>query len=136
VVEKEQLRISAKSLGAMALPDFCPRCFWLKTHMKKLPFQIFPGIFSSIDAYTERVVHGWIDDLGAPAWLDGVGLILGYIDPPSHHTFQMHVEEFDILLTGAADGILRLADGSIAVVDYKTGSGVRSWKAPSKVGGV
>ena len=46
-----QLRISAKSLGELALPDFCPRCFWLKTKARgKLPFQIFPGIFSSIDA--------------------------------------------------------------------------------------
>jgi len=52
-----QFRISAKSLGALALPEFCPRCFWLKTRVRHLPFQIFPGIFSSIDAYTKRVVH-------------------------------------------------------------------------------
>ena len=115
-----QLRISAKNLGAMSLPEFCPRCFWLKTHAKKLPFQIFPGIFSSIDSYTRRVVHGWIDELGPPAWLDSIGRITGYIDPPSYHTFQMHVEEHDLLLTGAADGILELADGSIAIIDYKT----------------
>jgi len=24
------LRISAKTLGELALPGFCPRCFWLK----------------------------------------------------------------------------------------------------------
>jgi len=52
-----QFRISAKTLGELALPDFCPRCFWLKLHAKHLPLQIFPGIFSSIDAYTKRVVH-------------------------------------------------------------------------------
>jgi len=45
-----KLRISAKNLGELALSDFCPRCFWLKLHAKRLPFQIFPGIFSSIDA--------------------------------------------------------------------------------------
>jgi hypothetical protein len=115
------LRISAKNLGAMSLPEFCPRCCWFKLKTgNKLPFQIFPGIFSSIDAYTKRVVHGWIDELGAPAWLDGIGSITGYIDPPSYHTFQMTIEEYDILLTGAADGILKLADGTIAVIDYKT----------------
>ena len=119
-MDGERLRISAKNLGAMSLPEFCPRCFWLKTRAKKLPFQIFPGIFSSIDAYTKRVVHGWIDELGPPAWLDGIGRITGYIDPPSYHTFQMVVDDFDILLTGAADGILKLADGSIAIIDYKT----------------
>jgi len=46
-----QLIISAKNLGELAMPDFCPRCFWLKTHAKQLPFQIFPGdLHSSIDA--------------------------------------------------------------------------------------
>lgn len=25
------LRISAKTLGELALPDFCPRCVWLKS---------------------------------------------------------------------------------------------------------
>jgi len=49
-----QLRISAKNLGELARPEFCPRCFWLRAHAKRLPFQIFPGIFSSIDAYTKR----------------------------------------------------------------------------------
>jgi len=57
----EPLRISAKNIGALALPDFCPRCFWLKLKARnRLPFQIFPGIFSSIDAYTKRVVHAWV----------------------------------------------------------------------------
>ena len=117
----EQLRISAKNLGTMSLADYCPRCSWFKLKTgNKLPFQIFPGIFSSIDAYTKRVVHGWLDELGTPAWLEGIGPIIGYIDPPSYHTFQMTIEEYDILLTGAADGILKLADGSIAIIDYKT----------------
>jgi len=38
-----QFRISAKNLGELALSDFCPRCFWLKLHIRQLPFQIFPG---------------------------------------------------------------------------------------------
>ena len=57
-----ELRISAKNLGVLALPGFCLRCFWLRIKARNcLPFQIFPGIFSSIDAYTKRVVHSWID---------------------------------------------------------------------------
>ena len=55
-----ELRISAKALGELACADFCPRCFWLKLHARQLPFQIFPGIFSPIDAYTKRVVHAWV----------------------------------------------------------------------------
>jgi hypothetical protein len=42
------LRISAKNLGELALADFCPRCFWFKLKVENhLPFQVFPGIFSS-----------------------------------------------------------------------------------------
>jgi hypothetical protein len=67
----EQIRISAKSLGELALTDFCPRCFWIKLQLQnKLPFQIFPGIFSSIDSYSKRVIHSWFDKKGeAPPWL-------------------------------------------------------------------
>lgn len=115
------LRISAKDLGGLALSDFCPRCFWLKRHARRLPFQIFPGVFSSIDAYTKRVVHAWIDQNGgAPVWLNGLGEVTGYIDPPHHSHFRMEIPDQQILLTGAPDGILNLVDGSIALVDYKT----------------
>jgi len=71
----DQLRISAKDLGELAKPDFCPRCFWLKRHAKPLPFQIFPGIFSSIDSYTKKVVHAWMDrNDGAPFGLENLGI--------------------------------------------------------------
>ena len=30
VMNNEQIRISAKNLGSLALTNFCPRCFWLK----------------------------------------------------------------------------------------------------------
>ncbi len=66
--------MSGKDLGAIALTDFCSRCFWVKLHSRgQLPFQIFPGIFSSIDAYTKRVVHAWFDEFGKPPpWLKGL----------------------------------------------------------------
>lgn len=72
---KEQIRISAKNLGAVALPDFCPRCFWIKLKLhNRLPFQIFPGIFSSIDSYNKRIVHSWFDKHNAPpAWMRALG---------------------------------------------------------------
>lgn len=60
-----EIKISAKNLGALAIPDACPRCFWIKNNIKSLPYQIFPGIFSSIDAYTKTgiTVSGMVDDL-------------------------------------------------------------------------
>lgn len=84
------IRISAKYLGALALPNSCLRCFWLKLHLRhRLPYQIFPGIFSSIDGFTKRVVHAYFGEHG-------------------------------VLLTGAADGILVRDDASFVIVDYKT----------------
>ena len=74
----EQLVIAAKTLGAVAMPDLCPRCFWIQMHVDKLPFQIFPGIFSSIDSYGKKLVHGWFDRHGgSPPWLAGLGKVKG-----------------------------------------------------------
>ncbi len=117
----EQIRISAKNLGAFALPDLCPRCAWIKLHVKDLPFQIFPGVFSSIDAYNKRIVHTWFDKHKfAPVWLSELGELKGYINPPSYHTFNIINSEYNILLTGSADGIFIRPDNSYVIVDYKT----------------
>jgi hypothetical protein len=119
---KAQHRISGKELGALAMPRACPRCFWVRRRVgRNLPFQVFPGIFSSIDAYTKRVVHGWFDRRGcAPPWLSELGELSGYIEPPSSSKFRLLDLETNILLTGVADGILVRPDGSHVIVDYKT----------------
>ena len=115
------LRISAKTLGAVAQPDFCPRCFWIKLQLKRTPFFSFPGIFSSIDSYSKHVVHGWLDGGdGPPAWLAELGDITSYRDPPHHTKYNIDIPEFDLTLTGVPDGILVRRDGSHVIVDYKT----------------
>jgi hypothetical protein len=118
----EQIRISATNLGRIALPRFCERCFWAWLRMdQKRPFDSFPGIFSSIDVYTKRVVHGWFDEFNAaPPWLDGLGEISGYENPPHWSKFSIVDEQYDIQFRGEADGILRRPDGSHIIVDYKT----------------
>ncbi len=117
-----QLRISAKNLGAVALPTFCARCFWIKMRLQnKLPYQIFPGIFNSIDAYGKKLVQGWFDRHGsAPPWLSRVGDVRSYINPPHFSKFNVLHRETSILLTGSPDGILVLSDNSRLIVDYKT----------------
>jgi hypothetical protein len=116
-----QLRISAKTLGEVALPSFCPRCFWIKLHVSKLPYQIFPGIFSSIDSYTKRVIHGWFDERGsAPPWLQDLGDIAGYEPAPHFSQFFIEDRPTNIMLTGMVDEIFLLRDNSYLIVDYKT----------------
>lgn len=118
----EQIRISGKNLGALALKDACPRCLWLRLKLgNRLPFQIFPGIFSSIDAYTKHIVHGWFGRHGsAPSWLSELGDVRSYVEPPHWSVLHWVDPETNILLTGCPDGVLVRADGSLVIVDYKT----------------
>ena len=113
-------RISAKVLGEIALEKFCPRCFWRKIHVSKMPYQIFPGIFSSIDSYTKRVVHSAFDHGRAPAYLSELGDVIGYVPAPHSSRFNIHDDANDILLTGTPDEILLLRDQTHIIVDYKT----------------
>lgn len=110
-------QISAKNLGVLALPNACERCFWLKAHAGRLPFQIFPGIFSSIDAYSKRVTglhHAKFGQI--PGWL-GCG---GVPVPVPHHTkFRVFDPQSGIVLTGVPDELLR-SDEGLAILDYKT----------------
>ena len=116
----EQIRISAKNLGQVGLEDFCPRCYWIKLKSKQLPWQIFPGIFSSIDAYTKRVTHGIIDGQSRPEWLAAMGDIVGWWEAPHWSKFTVDIEEYCITLRGEADDLLVTRSGEIIIPDYKT----------------
>jgi hypothetical protein len=117
----EQIRISAKDLGALAMPGFCPRCFWITRHIRRLPFQIFPGIFSSIDSYSKKITNRYFEGHSELVhWLAGQGLTGEPVKVPHHSKYNVLDEETGVLLTGMPDEILRLADGSYAILDYKT----------------
>jgi len=109
--------ISAKDLGRLDMPDFCPRCFWLERHIGKPP-GIFPGIFSTLDAITKRSAHRSFLERGkAPNWLkidDLVEIEEGDI------YFKLPVESGDWILTGYPDDVFKTKDGSYHIVDYKT----------------
>ena len=117
----EPITISAKNLGGVAMPGFCPRCFWIQMHAEGVPYQIFPGIFSSIDAYGKRLVHGWFDrHQSAPPWLAKLGKIKGYVNPPHYSKFSILDQKTNVVLPGTPDGILVMQDHSHVIVDYKT----------------
>lgn len=115
----EALQISAKDLGWLNASGFCERCFWIKRHNKKLPYQTpFAGIFSSIDSYTKSIVEEHFEREGKlPEWLGKAGkakrLVTvtqsGFVAPKGRS-----------ILTGVPDQLFERQDGSYGIIDYKT----------------
>jgi hypothetical protein len=112
------MQISAKDLGWLEVDDFCQRCFWIERHYK-LPYQMgFPGIFSSIDAYTKNIVEKYFEREGTfPEWLKELGDIKKLVGvKPS----EFKVVKGSITLSGIPDLIFQRHDGTFSIVDYKT----------------
>jgi|MTBAKSStandDraft_2_1061841.scaffolds.fasta_scaffold09134_7 hypothetical protein len=117
----KELRISGKILGALNMPDACPRCFWIKQKVKSLPFQIFPGIFMSIDAYSKRVVHAWFDaHHSAPPWIPELQGAVKYLPVPHWSKFKRADPDTGITVSGAMDDLFVCEDGTHIIPDYKT----------------
>jgi len=123
----QSIKISAKNIGYTALADFCPRCYWIKLKTShKLPWQSFPGIFSSIDSYTKHCIHHIIDIAGedipfdTPPWMQQMGDIRKYETVPHWSKNKFEDTKSNIILSGTPDDILIRADGSKVIPDWKT----------------
>lgn len=118
----QPIRISAKHLGYLALPDYCPRCFWINLKSQfKLPWQIFPGIFSSIDSYTKKITWSYYEKYKVlPQWFSTLGEFEKPVKIPPRSQFSLLDPNTNILLTGVPDDIFQKTDGSYYIVDYKT----------------
>jgi hypothetical protein len=118
----DEIIISGKDLGAVALKSFCPRCFWLKMRCdKKLPYQIFPGIFSSIDSYSKKITNLHYEKTSCvPQWLAPFGKIVRPVKAPHFTKFYIVDSKTNIRLRGVADEIVQTEDGSYIILDYKT----------------
>ena len=121
-MKKERIRISAKNLGQLALTDYCPRCFYIKLKLNnKLPWQIFPGIFSTIDSYSKKITWGYFEKFNKlPTWFKPFGEFTGLVPVPGWSKFSIVNKQFNINLTGVPDDIFIMADGKYFIVDYKT----------------
>ena len=113
--------VSATELGSYASSRFCLHCAWVRLHVKNLPFQSFPGIFSTIDRYNKLIVNNHFDrEVSLPSWLDQLGKADRCVDPPHWSRFKVLDEDSGVTLRGEADGIFQMSDGSYTIVDYKT----------------
>jgi hypothetical protein len=120
IMNDRTIQISAKNLGALTMPSCCSRCFWLKLNCK-LPYQIFPGIFSSIDSYSKKITWGYYEKFNyLPDWFKPFGDFARPVKAPGRSIFFVEDEETNVKLTGVPDDILQKKDGSYFIVDYKT----------------
>jgi hypothetical protein len=122
VPKTNEIKISCKDLGAMALEDFCPRCFWIKRKAKQLPWQTFPGIFSSIDAYTKNFIHAVIDRYKKlPDWMPAsFREVVGYQKALHWSKFKYTDPKTGLTISGVVDDILVKKSGIHCIPDYKT----------------
>ena len=87
----------------------------------KLPFQIFPGIFSSIDSYTKKVTNlHFALHKRILQWFDGFGDLGVPIEVPHYTRFNFVDSATNILLTGVPDELFRRPDETIFIADNKT----------------
>lgn len=116
------MRISAKNLGILALPDSCPRCFWMRAKLGwKSPWAIMPGIFSSIDGFSKRAILASYEKTGHfPLWIAGRWADVRPLKSPHHSTFRFVDPATGIILTGIPDLILGLPNDRLAILDLKT----------------
>ena len=116
------MRISAKNLGILALPDCCERCFWMRAKLGwKSPWAIMPGIFSSIDGFSKRAILASFEKNGHfPPWIAGRWNDVRPLKSPHHSTFRLTDPETGVVLTGIPDLMLGLPRRRLAILDLKT----------------
>ena len=90
-------------------------------HVRTLPWQGFPGIFSSIDRHTKQVIVSHLQREGnLPPWMADVGEAVESVDPPHWSRFKATDDTTGVTLRGEADAVFRFEDGTCVIVDYKT----------------
>ena len=87
----------------------------------RLPFEKFPGIFSSIDSYSKKITMSYFHRYGrVPKWFDGFGELGTPIRVPHWSKFGILDEETNIRLVGVPDEVLRHPNRGLWIGDYKT----------------
>lgn len=117
--DPNEIRISAKNLGELNMPDFDPQGFWLKNKVQnRIPFSIFPGIFSTLDKYQKDMTSFLNVYQGKwPTWV--CGDIAEQVECPHWSKFCYVDEETGITVSGAMDECFRMTDDTLLISDNK-----------------
>ena len=116
---RKMTTLSITNLAQLAHPEVCERCWWLRSQVKEVPWQIWPSIFRSIDETSKRATDQWFAKGCPPPWLRNLGVVKS-ITPPDWRQFNMTRGELQV--RGVADFIGLREDLSIVIVDFKTAS--------------
>jgi hypothetical protein len=120
----DEIIVPARMLGQINLPTFCPQCYWIRLRYPHytFPFGIpMPGIFSSIDSYSKKIIHSFFDYKGQlPDWFPNIGKVKSYEKKLSWQNFNFTHDETNIKITGVPDDIFKMDDDSYHILDYKT----------------
>lgn len=122
--------VSVTKLASLNMPDACPRCFWIDVNIGK-PYIVFPRVFNQLDKLQKRVGRILIDRLNEPdltaypeyqSWTVQVGDIVGYFPSVTWRKFSAEIgtNTGELTIRGEPDEMVRLADGDMAIIDYKT----------------
>lgn len=121
------VRIAAKQLGWLKMEDFCPRCVWLMQRHPIPQGSVYDSpisrFFSQFESFVQQSVRQRMEQAGEiPSWLSTALKIAFPSMPPVRRTlnpptWSLRVEEG--ILTGKADVLLELADGTWLIADYK-----------------
>jgi hypothetical protein len=127
--ENKKLKyIGVKDVGSLALPDFCPRCFWFERHFGPFPSP-FPGIFNVIDKAAKEIVYKkFLASKELPSWLeikDVVGLPsleeIGTVEISQQRKYLVALhKKSGWILRGSPDRVFKLKDDTLHIIDFKT----------------
>lgn len=114
--------VSPSKISGLVMPNQCDRCSKIQLH-SKTPWDIFPGIFFSIDRYQKAVIRAYLDTTGSvPPWISPeLGEATGYIEGLGYRNFRRKDEKTGLIVRGEPDDIYVMSGGTWSyLVDHKT----------------
>jgi len=120
--------IGVKDLGNLALPNFCPRCFWYERHFGPFPTR-FPGIFNVLDGVSKKSVNRSLLKRGKlPDWLKIPNVKRKVELDEMGKVERMHNRKYLVvwhkgsgwILRGDPDVVFELKDKTLHILDFKT----------------
>lgn len=85
----------------------------------KLPYQIFPGVFSRLDLASKAAVQTAIQTKNLFTWMQDLPEIAEVLKITSWRSFRAVDTETGLGVQGVPDAMFRMADGTYMIIDYK-----------------